>query len=186
MKYIIFLALIAFAGGWLYLWRFAWPGLARRETMAGDMLRSLAGGLVIVVLTVGWGMLMAHGCEKQYAAMDDIAAEISPQTLNTEAIGNVRAVCTYYSWPEHGRQTANGEIYDSLSFTCASLEKIPFGTRLCFVNPDNGRQVVCRINDRMPSKYWDTDRRFDLSRAAADSLGIIQDGKKELIIIKEE
>ena len=70
MKYIIFFALIAFAGGWLYLWRYVWTGMASCRTAPADILKSLAGGLVIVLLMVGWSLLMAHGCEKQCAAME--------------------------------------------------------------------------------------------------------------------
>ena len=141
----------------------------------------MLGSAVIVSLPIIWGILLAHGMEKQYAEMDGNET-IVPNEINSETIGNTRAVCTYCSWPEHGRKTASGEIYDSLAYTCATLEKIPFGTMLKFINQDNGKSVTCMVNDRMPTKYWDTDRRFDLSKAAAESLGIVRSGHQLLLI----
>ena len=91
---------------------------------------------------------------------------------------------SFYSAPEHGRPTASGEIFDSTALTCATIERIPFGTRLRFVNPDNGKQVSCRVTDRMPQCYRETNplRKFDLSKAAAESLGMVRAGVLELLV----
>jgi rare lipoprotein A len=43
------------------------------------------------------------------------------------------------------------------------------------VRRSDGRSVVVRVNDRGP--YGDADRVIDLSRRAAEELGIIHDGK---------
>ena len=91
---------------------------------------------------------------------------------------------SFYSAPEHGRPTASGEIFDSTALTCATIERIPFGTRLRFVNPDNGKQVSCRVTDRMPQCYRETNplRKFDISKAAAESLGMVRAGVLELLV----
>lgn len=75
-------------------------------------------------------------------------------------------VASWYGPGFEGNTTANGEIFDSSLFTAASKE-LAFGT-LLFVE-FNGRGVVVRINDRGP--YVD-DRILDLSRAAAESIGL--------------
>ena len=79
---------------------------------------------------------------------------------------------SYYSDKLHGRKMANGERYHRDSMTCAHL-KFPFGTLLKVRNPKNDRTVIVRVTDRGPYS-----KRFviDLSRAAAQELGIIRAG----------
>ncbi len=55
----------------------------------------------------------------------------------------------------------------------AAHRLLPFGTRLRVTNLENDRSVVVRINDRGP---FVRDRIIDLSRAAADSIGMVEHG----------
>lgn len=71
-----------------------------------------------------------------------------------------------------GRQTANGEIFDPSQLTAAH-KTLPFGTQVRVTNLNNGRSVVVRINDRGPFK---PGRVIDLSRAAAERVGMISSG----------
>lgn len=48
-----------------------------------------------------------------------------------------------------------------------------FGTRLKVTNKHNGRSVIVRINDRGP---FIRGRILDLSKAAAQNIGLIQAG----------
>lgn len=75
-------------------------------------------------------------------------------------------IASWYGPGFEGNTTANGDIFDSSLFTAASRD-LPFGTWL-FVTYQ-GRGVVVLINDRGP--YID-DRVLDLSRAAAEAIGI--------------
>lgn len=72
----------------------------------------------------------------------------------------------------HGRNTANGEIFDQSELTAAH-RTLPFGSRVRVTDLDTGRSVQVTINDRGP--YVD-GRVIDLSRAAAKQLGIVRDG----------
>ncbi len=83
-----------------------------------------------------------------------------------------RGKASYYSDEFDGRQTANGEIYDSDLLTAAH-RTIAFGTIIKVTNLKNGKEVIVKINDRGPFKG---DRIIDLSRAAAEQLGMIKDG----------
>ncbi len=76
------------------------------------------------------------------------------------------------SWYDLDTPTANGELLDDEELTAAH-RSAPFGTRLRVVNLENGREVVVRVNDRGP---FAKDRIIDLSKAAADQLGMIADG----------
>jgi rare lipoprotein A len=80
---------------------------------------------------------------------------------------------TWYSDSLAGNRTANGERYDPRELTAAH-RTLPFGTRVRVVRVDDGREVTVRINDRGP--HGRRDRIIDLSRAAAERLGMIRAG----------
>ena len=75
-----------------------------------------------------------------------------------------------------GRVTASGEVYDPLALT-AGHPSLRFGIRLAVTNPANGRVVTVRVNDRGPSPEG---RVVNLSRAAADALGVITGDRVEI------
>lgn len=77
-------------------------------------------------------------------------------------------LASWYGPGFHGRLTANGERYDMNELTAAH-KTLPFGTQVLVRNPDNGKEVVVRINDRGP---FVAGRVIDLSKAAAQAVGI--------------
>ena len=79
---------------------------------------------------------------------------------------------SYYGKRFHGRRTANGERFDMNALTAAH-KKLPFGTRVRVINPNNGKSVIVRINDRGPYAHG---RTIDLSRAAARKIGLVSRG----------
>ena len=88
----------------------------------------------------------------------------------TRSIGS--GVASYYGKRFHGRRTANGERFDMNAMTAAH-RTLPFGTKVEVTNPANGRSVVVRINDRGP---FTKGRTIDLSRSAAQAIGLVQRG----------
>ncbi len=79
---------------------------------------------------------------------------------------------SYYGRKFHGRRTASGEAFDMRAMTAAH-RTLPFGTLVQVTNPRNGKSVTVRINDRGP---FHGNRVIDVSRAAAEQLGLIQRG----------
>lgn len=79
---------------------------------------------------------------------------------------------SYYGRRFHGRRTASGEAFDMHAMTAAH-RTLPFGTRLRVTNPRTGASVVVRVNDRGP---FSGNRVIDLSRAAAEEIGLIRRG----------
>ena len=77
-----------------------------------------------------------------------------------------------------GRPTASGEPYDPDDLTAAS-KTYPIGSRVEVTNPKNGKSVIVRINDRGPHVRG---RSLDLSKAAAEELGITDKGVAHLKI----
>ncbi|MEL3908091.1 MAG: septal ring lytic transglycosylase RlpA family protein [Treponemataceae bacterium] len=95
--------------------------------------------------------------------------------VSLSAQANVISAETYASFygdEFHGRQTANGEIYDMNAFTAAH-RTLPFGSVVEVVNLDTGATVFVRINDRGP---FVANREIDLSKVAANAIGMIQHG----------
>ena len=81
-------------------------------------------------------------------------------------------VASYYGRRFHGRPTASGERFDMHALTAAH-RTLPFGTLVQVTNPRSGASVVVRINDRGPFSH---SREIDLSRAAAERIGLINRG----------
>lgn len=81
-------------------------------------------------------------------------------------------IASWYGAPYHGRRTANGEIYNMYSMTAAH-RSLPFGTRVKVCNKSNNRCATVRINDRGP---FIGGRDIDLSKAAADAIGLTSKG----------
>ena len=78
-------------------------------------------------------------------------------------------LASWYGPGFHGNLTANGEIYNQYS-NSAAHKTLPFGTKLrvCYQGC-----VDVRINDRGP---YIGDRELDLSRGAAEAIGLIKPG----------
>jgi rare lipoprotein A len=85
---------------------------------------------------------------------------------------SVVGIASYYAAKFHGRRTASGEKFSQKVLTAAHLT-LPFGTLLKVTNLRNMKSVVVRVNDRGPHVRG---RIIDLSRAAAELLGITRSG----------
>lgn len=113
----------------------------------------------------------------QQGAVDvtEVMAEpATPETAAPETAATVlgTGVASYYADRFNGQRTASGERFDNHAYTAAH-RTLPFGTRVRVTNPANGASVVVRINDRGP---FTRGRMIDLSRVAAQDLGLIQRG----------
>src|ERR1041385_4750282 len=83
-----------------------------------------------------------------------------------------RGVASWYGKSFHGKQTANGELFDMEALTAAH-RTIPLGTVVRVVNLANGKYLHVRITDRGP---YVNSRILDLSRGAAARLGMMDGG----------
>jgi rare lipoprotein A len=80
---------------------------------------------------------------------------------------------TYSSDALAGRKTASGERYDPAKLTAAH-RSLPFGTLVRVTRLDQNVEVVVRVNDRGP--FAEADRIIDVSRSAAERLGMLRAG----------
>jgi rare lipoprotein A (peptidoglycan hydrolase) len=107
----------------------------------------------------------------------------SPASLSTAAVrgpakvGKVRheprvVTASWYGPHFHGHRTSTGEVFNENRLTAAS-RTLPMQSLVKVTNPDNGKSVVVRINDRGP---YVSGRAIDLSRAAARRIGLAHKG----------
>ncbi len=87
-------------------------------------------------------------------------------------------VASWYGPGFHGKKTANGERYDMYTMTAAH-KTLPLGTRVKITNLSNRKSIIVRINDRGP---FHGGRIIDLSKRAAQQLGILEDGSARVHI----
>src|SRR5215467_12427671 len=74
-----------------------------------------------------------------------------------------RGVASWYGESFHGKQAANGELFDMEALTAAH-RTFPLGSVVRVVNLANGKHLHVRITDRGP---YVNNRILDLSHAAA-------------------
>ena len=103
------------------------------------------------------------------------AALVAAQAKAVLAQGAETGVASWYGGRHHGHLTASGERFDENALTAAHpILPVRAGIRLRVTRLDTGASVVVRVNDRGPARW--TGRASDLSRAAAERLGMIGRG----------
>jgi rare lipoprotein A len=119
----------------------------------------------------GVGLWLGLGMIGEFAHADDWYRE--------------HGLASYYGKGFHGRKAADGEPFSQNEMTAAH-RKLPLGTKVMVENRDTGEQVEVKITDRGP--YADPKHRIiDLSKAAADSVGLVEAGVAPVnVVVTEE
>jgi rare lipoprotein A len=86
--------------------------------------------------------------------------------------GTRTEVASWYGPGFDGHRTSSGEVFNSNELTAASTT-LPLGSHARVMNPDTGRSVIVRINDRGPFVHG---RSIDLSHRAAQQIGLTGKG----------
>jgi rare lipoprotein A len=99
---------------------------------------------------------------------------IGGRTYTPEENPNYRAegVASWYGPDFHGRQTANGEVFDMQSMSAAH-PTMPLPSYARVTNLSNHKSVIVRVNDRGP---YSGNRLIDVSVRAANLLGFYGSG----------
>jgi rare lipoprotein A len=100
-------------------------------------------------------------------------SELLARYEGSEARRVLKGKATYYGDSLSGHKTANGDVYSPREFTAAH-RTLPFNTIVRVVREDTQRYVYVRINDRGP--FGNADRIIDLSKVAAERLGMLRAG----------
>lgn len=140
--------------------RRALPVAVPRPVTVASLAEMKPHGAILFVLVLS---MIAAGCAKK----QKVRIPAAPGPGWTEV-----GIASWYGHPYHGRQAANGEIYDMEKLTAAH-RTLPFGTWVAVENLSNRKKVTVRINDRGP---FVDGRVIDLSRAAARMIDMIGPG----------
>ena len=85
-------------------------------------------------------------------------------------------IASWYGPPYHNRRGSNGEIYDMHAMTAAH-RTLPLGSIVRVINVQTKSSAIVRITDRGP---FVEGRIIDLSKAAAEKVGMLQKGTTEV------
>ena len=107
-----------------------------------------------------------------------LAVVLLVASMAANAAESEQGIASYYADSLHGNTTASGEPYDKNAMTAAH-NAYPFGSEVTVTYLRTGKSVRVRINDRGPHVK---DRIIDLSGAAAEKIGLRQDGVGEVTI----
>lgn len=99
----------------------------------------------------------------------EIPADVKPVLVET-------GIASWYGPPYHNRRGSNGEVYDMHAMTAAH-RTLPLGSIVRVTNIASGAVAVVRITDRGP---FVEGRIIDLSKAAAEKIGMLQKGTTEV------
>lgn len=99
----------------------------------------------------------------------EIPVEAEPEPA-VRGLGS--GIASYYGARFAGRKTANGERFNPGALTAAH-KTLPFGSKVRVTHERTGKSVIVRINDRGPYVHG---RMIDLSRAAAEQIGLVRAG----------
>lgn len=142
--------------------------------------------LLLIALVPSLILLAFAGCyehpiqeridqQQQIAEQDSLEAAEQPEVIQT-------GEASWYGPGFHGRLTSNRERFNQDDLTAAH-RTLPFNTIIEVVNTENNETIEVRINDRGP---YARNRVIDLSRAAADEIGMIGDGVADVELILVE
>ena len=106
------------------------------------------------------------------SAMEPLPVPVPLQQPVQEANYRETGIVAWYGKELHGKQTANGDVFDMYGLSAAH-RTLPLGTLIRVTNLDNFKSITVRINDRGP---FLKSRFLDLSYGAAKELGFVSQG----------
>ncbi len=137
-----------------------------------DMLQLIIIFALIMLLIVVILIRKADSSTVWELKQSDPIANVYEISWNKPERTQSSVIASYYTYPFHTRQTANGEIYNMHDLTAAH-KTLPFDTVIMITNEKNGYIALARINDRGP---FIAGRELDVSLAIAEQLDMVMDG----------
>ncbi len=143
--------------------------MARWQFQFGAYLKCLGCGLTLLILA-----LAAQSCAILSQANSRGNVVPSPQGAlpKRPVIAIQRGIASWYGPGFQGKKTAIGDRFDQTKLIAAH-KTFPLGSKARVTNLNNGHSVEVEITDRGP---FMEGRVIDLSKAAAEKLGIVGSG----------
>lgn len=155
--------------------------------MSGSLTGAFRAAFAIVLAAA----LAACGGGTKFRAVSDTPVRVGAPykvrgTTYTPAAQPGYDMLGYATWygSESGNQVANGERFRP-NWLTAAHKTLPLPSYVEVTALDTGRRILVRVNDRGP--FGESARIIDLSRGAAEALGVRGKGKaaKELAPVSE-
>jgi rare lipoprotein A len=118
------------------------------------------------------GLSGCYSVPEEVPAPPPVPVPVPQVRLPPPASRPKQELASWYGPGFNGRRTTTGERFNENAMTAAS-KTLPLGSHVVVTNPQNGRSVEVRINDRGPHVRG---RTLDLSKRAAQKLGITKRG----------
>jgi rare lipoprotein A len=148
----------------------------RTATVSPRPLRVAYGiGAAMLVVLLGSCALQQAGPPSPAVASQAKEDVPKPEEPKVEQVGNA----SWYGPAQDGKETASGETFDQNALTAAH-PTLPLGTTAVVTNLETGKSVEVTINDRGP---YAKGRKIDLSRAAAQRIGMTKKGVTRVRIV---
>jgi rare lipoprotein A len=112
----------------------------------------------------------------QSAGMEPAKTEVPSVSAGARPLWSETGIASWYGAPYHNRRASNGEVYDMHAMTAAH-RTLPLGSIVRVTDVKTGSSATVRITDRGP---FIPGRIIDLSRSAAEQIGIVQRGTAEV------
>jgi len=154
--------------------------LTAEKRLATSQDASQSGDEMVYSLLHGVNNAATIGISVRSATVQDRTWQSTSFSLIYD-IGSRRyynGVSSFYGKKFHGRKTASGETF-TMNGHSAAHKSLPLGTMLKVTNPDTGKSVVVKVNDRGP---YEKGRSLDLSQGAAKKIGLDKKGIGEVEI----
>lgn len=121
---------------------------------------------------------MLFGCDSRPTApsTQNSSQAVASPTNSRPVIETQTGLASFIGKTFQGRQTASGEVLDQSQMVAAHTS-YPMGTIVRVTNLENERAIEVRIIDRGAAGRNQADGIVDLSRAAAERLGMVQEGR---------
>jgi rare lipoprotein A len=137
-----------------------------RDLAAACVVATWSSGAALLAMVMGLHVL--HGLPGWIGA--EAAAPVGHRLRPADNRLSMFRRLAWAMWNE--QEAASGEAFDNDAMTAAH-RTLPFGSLVRVTNPATGASVIVRINDRGP---FSRGRLIDVSRAAAEELGMIARG----------
>lgn len=154
------------------------PAGSTPDPVARPRLRPLPSGLAVPPGAAPRSQVPGINYELSSSGADDLPPDDGLPGDGAPRDVFERGGASWYGIQFHQKKTANGERFDMMALTAAH-KTLPFQTRVCVRSLVNGKEVLVRINDRGP---YAQGRIIDLSRAAADQIGLTSMGIKSVAL----
>src|SRR5215475_109743 len=139
----------------------------------GQRFKSVSGPLILFVIIQGCSLAPYSERSDESITRFPTVPKKKPEAAEKKGSDSVQVgLASWYTTNFRGKKTASGEVYDPHRRTAAH-RSFPLGSQVRVTRLDNGKSIEVQINDRGP---FVAGRVIDLSRAAADALGISEKG----------